>query len=152
MLGSKCRTSRCPVAVGHLSNHLQGVCAPLQGLSCDEELEICQDLSRKQGPKDKPFCLTVSNDATRSDREPGNVPEAAEREGGCGGCCAGAVEGGLCEPPMGCWTACIGAGCCSTLCGTFIPGGYCCACCITDVELAGGVGSADEAAATWCIC
>jgi hypothetical protein len=70
------------VVVGHLSNRLQGVYAPLRGLSYDEELVILSRFLRKQGPKDKPFCLTVSNDATRSDREPGNVPEAAGREGG----------------------------------------------------------------------
>lgn len=64
-----------------------------------------------------PFCFTVSNDATRSDKEPGNVVVA----GRLGACWAWFTEGGLSMPALGgSWEA----DCCSVEVGTLTPGGY----------------------------
>lgn len=66
---------------------------------------------------DLPFCFTVSNDATRSDRDPGNVVAAGRLDA----CEAWFAEGGLSIPALGC--SCVVV-CCSVESGALTPGGY----------------------------
>lgn len=101
----------------HVYNHPPEACVLLPGYSCGEELQTIQMKRTTKQACDLPFCFTVSNDATRSDRDPGNVVVAGRLEA----CGAWLTEGGLSIPVLACsWVV----DCCSVKGGALTPGGY----------------------------
>ena len=91
------RTCRYLEAVVRLNTHPLVTCALDPGLTSDVQLRSVSELLHKNEWKVVPFCFTLSNDTTRSDREPGKA-EGAVALGCrcCGACCVATAEGGLC--------------------------------------------------------
>ena len=77
-------TSRYPVAAAHLNNYLRA--SYVLGRDCGHAtLRNMRSLgypSLREREKSTPFCFTLSNDTTKSDKDPGKVEGRLGRGGG----------------------------------------------------------------------
>lgn len=145
-------TAQYPEVEVPTSNFLQASCEPGRGWSYAWQLIVDAQTMRyteshTQQERGVPFCLTLSKEPTRSEREPGNAVGAGGGIRVCvwggAGCCD--VDGDLCPPIVD--VCCGGANdddpICS-FCGTLTPGGNC-GCCERF-----GIEELDEAFSEYC--